>query len=570
MSEHQFQSLKEARCSTTGGVTSAQSDLSKGAIPKVGQPSASEKPGDPLSGTHKTVMCEGPQDSDHSTESMDLDVLKETCRYVRNTVASLKKFDCAVESPIQEEVQSLTRDLLKVLLPTSSTGAQHLRKVEKSKHPRSSKKKSFSSDSVSSDEDSEILKRNRGSREHESSGLKSKQRKDSALRYAQLSVEELMTVLSRLDSRTVPRPEKFDLSSGRSFQAFLEDFESFCANTFRGDEAKWSSELGPFLTGKIKEAFDAFYFPGEAYQNLKSKLVRWVNDTMDSLTGRNRKKFERMRWKTGESLRLYAARLERSFVLAYPSKRPASRSSKLQQKFLESVPRAFRRQVTSTATTLKLQNIKLDWNCVLALASAHDAEREETDISVDPEAEIAEVWASTSATFVDGDRPRGRSMSPVSTSHSYELGHSNDTSFRSAGGTIDRVRSVSAHAATPLQRNVFDSRSCYYCKRKGHIKSECWRRSGRCLVCGSDSHRISQCDKRRRMHENTLNLERPQFSQRDTGRGFGSSGQAGWSRRPLNQYFSARGEGQRVTFQDQEESSGNLFAPRGRGTPRRS
>ena len=80
-----------------------------------------------------------------------------------------------------------------------------------------------------------------------------------------------------------------------------------------------------------------------------------------------------MKWKSGESLRLFAARLERSFSLAYPSK-CSELSLTLQRKFLESVPRNFKRQVTSTATTLRLQNLKLDWNGILALASAHDAE----------------------------------------------------------------------------------------------------------------------------------------------------------------------------------------------------
>ena len=96
--------------------------------------------------------------------------------------------------------------------------------------------------------------------------------------------------------------------------------------------------MGRFLSGKIREAFEAIYLPGESYIKLKTKLLSWVEDSMEDLSRRNKKRFECMKWKSGELLRLFAARLERSFSLAYPSKRPES-SSTLQRKFLKSVPR---------------------------------------------------------------------------------------------------------------------------------------------------------------------------------------------------------------------------------------
>ena len=39
--------------------------------------------------------------------------------------------------------------------------------------------------------------------------------------------------------------------------------------------------------------------------------------------------------------------------------------------------------------------------------------------------------------------------------------------------------------------------SCFYCKKVGHVKSECWRYNRRCLACGSSEHRIAQCPRRR-------------------------------------------------------------------------
>ena len=46
------------------------------------------------------------------------------------------------------------------------------------------------------------------------------------------------------------------------------------------------------------------------------------------------------------------------------------------------------------------------------------------------------------------------------------------------------LRSVSAHSFVNNGRNVFDAQSCFYCKHKGHIISECRRRSGRVYFVG--------------------------------------------------------------------------------------
>ena len=55
----------------------------------------------------------------------------------------------------------------------------------------------------------------------------------------QTTVDDLVSALARLDNRSVPRPEVFDLDSGRPFDSFLKDFESYCSGTFTGDQSWW-------------------------------------------------------------------------------------------------------------------------------------------------------------------------------------------------------------------------------------------------------------------------------------------------------------------------------------------
>ena len=43
-------------------------------------------------------------------------------------------------------------------------------------------------------------------------------------------------------------------------------------------------------------------------------------------------------------------------------------------------------------------------------------------------------------------------------------------------------------------RSSSSSSLCHHCKRKGHKISECWRKTGSCLICGRN-HQIEDCPK---------------------------------------------------------------------------
>ena len=513
--------------------------------------------------TKKAVTFLNYQRKDTSTESCDFEHLRDTCNHIKETVRNLVKYSHDESATVQKEVEILTRDLLQVLMPGHiiKPNLKNL-SYDSLRHDQSTRKTClFPSDDESSlsEMSSEGTQASALPRKHVQQKIPVHKTKDTGS--GQTTVDDLVSALARLDNRSVPRPEVFDLDSGRPFDLFLKDFESYCSGTFRGDQSRWSVELGQFLTGKIKSAFDAFYFPGEPYGRLKKKLLQWVKDSMESLRKRNKRKFEKMKYAPGESLRLFAARLERSFSLAFPLKRSES-SSTLQRKFLEAVPKSFKKQVSSSATILRLQNQKLDWNGVPAMASAYDAEQAETDISVDRDAEAAEVWATTSAPLVFNARERGRLASPIASAGVSRRGESRKNGIDS--NQMYRPRSVSAHAFVNNGRNVFDARSCFYCKRKGHIKSECWRRSGRCLLCGSTTHRIAQCDRRRELQDHSGTFQRGSRSRRNTGQ-FSRGSTFRQEGNPFGEEVQGeqsylRGH-RRVTFADQGGHQGNFFAP---------
>lgn len=282
-------------------------------------------------------------------------------------------------------------------------------------------------------------------------------------------MDQMIEALSRLDSRTVPKPEPYTVESGLPITDFLVLFEEYCGSNFRGSKSLWISELGRLLTGSIHEAFLALKVPGESYRTLKEKLVRWCEASKENLTHDIRRKFEKAKMQPEESYRLYAARLEGIFRLAYPNRDPTN-SGTLRRKYMQSVTKSFRKQLATARSLMVMQGKELNWQELIVLAGRQDVEYEGTDSDTGGEPQA--VWVA--ATPEHANPRRNLPFRP---------------SVQDPGPrSLNRVRSD--------QEDSRDSLTCHHCKIKGHIRADCMRYNKLCFVCGAKSHLMSQCPQR--------------------------------------------------------------------------
>ena len=386
-------------------------------------------------------------------------------------VSELKQEMAPHDPECAQEFERLSADVLKLFCSAAvgkASSPSEDSECNKQKPPISVKPKTFpkakmeadssSSASEGSPSESKYSKPDRG--KTDGSSRWNKRGKDKCVNSGGgATMDTLVQALSRLDVRRAPRPGKFEMTSGRPFGFFLKEFEEYCENSFRGCSSSWSSELESFLSGTILKAYQALHIPGEPYDNIKSKLMDWCQEHRSTVSDKIRKLFEKSKINPGESLRLYAARLERDFIIAYPSK-GVQMSQAFQKRFMETVPKSFQKHVFSVKSFLKMQGLKLE------LASAYDAENGGVDSTVELESEHPEVWVSASpASFVSN--------------------RSSNTETTGKG-----------QSESKRQTQVFDSRTCHFCGRKGHVKSTCWRFNNKCLACGSDEHKVSTCPTR--------------------------------------------------------------------------
>ena len=53
--------------------------------------------------------------------------------------------------------------------------------------------------------------------------------------------------------------------------------------------------------------------------------------------------------------------------------------------------------------------------------------------------------------------------------------------------------------------------TCRYCEKPNHSENDCWRKSRKCLVCGSTKHQLANCPNKMKMGGNTQRPEKSIF-----------------------------------------------------------
>lgn len=283
-----------------------------------------------------------------------------------------------------------------------------------------------------------------------------------------LADPDMRRMAELMGRRETPKPEPYDLASGRSFRKFLESFEAYCGARYsREKQSLWTPELGRFLRGEALIAFNAFGGPERGYRKMKKKLQDWFHEARDRTSASRRGQYKEARILHGEGFKLFAIRLENLYRAAYPGKSVDGKD--LKHHLLEILPQAVSDTLERDLALLRAANSRSNtWNDVLLLLGLQDeATRRNEGRQASRQASMKrnQPWSGV------------RTQSPAA---------------------IQVVTTVPQSPVRKPKWGKSKSRSparlyCNYCKRPGHGYDTCRRRLNQCLRCGCSDHFVVHC-----------------------------------------------------------------------------
>jgi len=298
-----------------------------------------------------------------------------------------------------------------------------------------------------------------------------------------------------IDNRQVPKMEKYKDDSGQDLIRYLNKFENYCRDTYKGSQDLWLNELECLLSGETLNNFLVFRDQHDGYRSVINKLTRWYQGTEERRMERYRKKFENARPTKGESLFMFSMKLEHSFTLAYPRK-DFKNSEALKQQFLNVIPNHIKYVIKGIILKQKIEKKIVDWEFVQTCAKEIDA-LEETDSG-----ESTNEHNGRKEVIINLSQQNGYYKNTNRTGVQQNQHQQN-------GRTFDRSQSRNRFGNRETSRNGYNAfrdttgnrprvPMCYYCKRFGHMASDCRVLLGKCLLCGLNGHFVDKCPQNNR------------------------------------------------------------------------
>ena len=276
----------------------------------------------------------------------------------------------------------------------------------------------------------------------------------------------------RYYKRDVVPPEIFNVDSTESFKSFLSNFERYFSNKFDGNQKDRCRELGRFLEGDVKTAYNAVGGPRIKYRDMRDELLSWYKSQQVGRNAMRRSELKQASMRNGETFKLYCMRLEEMASRAFPTDRSEG-AKELKRVLMSTVPGWFAK-------------------CV--------EKREEMKRVVDPRAKVK--WADIVSVAEDEDKKRKkRSLLRDSTNNVHPFPEDVRVAvIQDQGSRNTAVSRVIGRS--PPNRN-FDFK-CHYCGKVGHYEKNCWtkhpslqprtgRVGGKCFCCGVIGHGYREC-----------------------------------------------------------------------------
>ena len=263
-------------------------------------------------------------------------------------------------------------------------------------------------------------------------------------------VDVLSGLVDRVNRREFSAPEVFTVGAGRSIEDFFKEFEDYAAQRFGPSEASWLPRLGQYLAEPLSRLYADMRSVGANYGAIKGYLVECYGAQVGAKTSLDyMQEFHQTAYDPEEGIPGLVCRLQALSRRAYHGLPEATLGELVKQQCWKVLPEYLR-------TPLQFQSLANPGMTIPELIRLGVA-LQRSDLA------SANLYSLGSAGSVGGPPPT-TSASPSPARDSSEAG-------AVAGG----------------------QKQCSHCKRKGHLRRECYRLNRVCYGCGERGHFRAQC-----------------------------------------------------------------------------
>ena len=284
---------------------------------------------------------------------------------------------------------------------------------------------------------------------------------------------------SYVEKKEVVKPEIFNIKGNTTLRDFFKTFEHYFGKKYSGDSNDKTQLLGTFLKEELLEVFTAKGGRAIGYPHMKDILLEHCknNIRVDSKSYK-KKLFSEARQLTNETVGVYAIRLTGLAEKAYSSDTKEC-ARQLRTKFLASLPDSISEKVKDIERTLEATSSNhrkhLPFKKIIKIAEDMQKETKEKMQTIMWSSSIAEKNPVRSQEFFKGRHVPVQNYQP-------KTNYKPDSMNRETGNSTQN------QSRSPRRNGPW----CNYCQSNNHWKQNCWKASGRCLLCGKQ-HQIEQC-----------------------------------------------------------------------------
>ena len=274
---------------------------------------------------------------------------------------------------------------------------------------------------------------------------------------ALLQVTQLLTQLTtRVTADPVPEPVVFSLGSGRPLSEFLAEFETYAKQKYGHDQRLWTPRLAKYLKPPVLTHFQHLTQVSQDYSVVKDALISSYETAATSSPADQMEKFNTIKYDPSEGIRGLVSRLKVLATRVYAGVPSDTTDELIKRRCISALPP----HLEETLNFWVLANPNATLQDFMRVGSGLEESSAKKEVAI----------ASLPTPESPAVRPK-----PVPVK-------------RNAVPAVTRTGAPQVPMASDNEPKF-----CRYCKRRGHLITECYLRNGQCFRCGQPGHFADKC-----------------------------------------------------------------------------